>query len=105
MVLNGLVTIRAYKKIDFFNVNCMVENEKSANVTFTYMIANRWIGVRFDVAVVLVTGIAAALTMACRGLIDANMLTFSLQNLTDVVVHFSVSIRMIAEMNNFMTAS
>jgi len=78
MVLNGLVTIRAYKKIDYFNVNCMVENEKSANVTFTYMIANRWIGVRFDMAVVLITGIAASLCMASRGYIEANMLTFSL---------------------------
>lgn len=105
MVLNGLVTIRAYRKIDYFNVNCMVENEKSANVTFTYMIANRWIGVRFDMAVVLITGIAASLCMASRGYIEANMLTFSLQNLTDVVIHFSVSIRMIAELNNFMTAS
>lgn len=105
MVLNGLVTIRAYKKIDYFNVHCMVENEKSANVTFTYMIANRWIGVRFDIATVIVTGIASALCMAARGWIEPDMLTFSLQNLTDVVVHFSVAIRMIAELNNFMTAS
>jgi hypothetical protein len=78
MVLNGLVTIRAYKKIDYFNVNCMVENEKSANVTFTYMLANRWIGVRFDGAVVIITGIAAIFCMAFRGNIDANLLTFSL---------------------------
>jgi len=78
MVLNGLVTIRAYKKIDYFNVNCMVENEKSANVTFTYMIANRWIGIRYDAAVVLVTGIAAGLCIGFRGVIEPNMLTFSL---------------------------
>lgn len=56
-------------------------------------------------AVLIVSISATCLALSFRGIIVATLLTFSLQNLTDVVVHFSVSMRMAAELNNFMTSS
>jgi len=35
MQIIGLVTIRAYRRLEYFNMKYMIENEKSANVTFT----------------------------------------------------------------------
>jgi hypothetical protein len=103
--LTGLVTIRAYKKSEYFKYLLSIMNDKCANVTFTYLTANRWMGIRYDMAVVMVTFFASISVIACRGLIEDELLSFTLQNLTDVVVHFSVSLRMIAELQNFMTCS
>jgi len=96
--ITGLVTIRAYKKIPFFRVNLLIANEKSANITFTYLTASRWMNIRFDMAVLIVSFSATCLALSFRGIILATLLTFTLQNLTDVVVHFSVSMRMLAEL-------
>lgn len=83
----------------------MIENERSANVTFTQMTANRWLGLRFDLAILVVTFAATAMCMIFRNTTEADLLTFSLQNLTDVCVYFSVSIRMWAEVQFYMTSS
>jgi len=105
MQIIGLVTIRAYKRLEYFNIKYMIENERSANVTFTQMTANRWLGLRFDLAILVVTFAATAMCMIFRNTIEADLLTFSLQNLTDVCVYFSVSIRMWAEVQFYMTSS
>lgn len=82
----------------------MLENEKSANVTFTQMTANRWLGLRFDLAILVVTFAATIMCMLFRTTLDTDLLTFSLQNLTDICVYFSVSIRMFAEVQFYMTS-
>lgn len=96
--MNGLVTIRAYKKMDYFYVNYLVENSKSANVTFTYFTANRYLGLHFDASVLLVTLGAVILCMVLRSSIEPELLTFSLQNITDVCINFSMAMRMTAEL-------
>jgi hypothetical protein len=53
-------------------------NEKCANVTFTYLTANRWMGVRYDMAVVFVSFVASMSVIACRGYIEDELLSFTL---------------------------
>ena len=76
----------------------MNETELSANVTFTYIVANRWMGFRFDLGIVVLSLAAAILCLAFKGVIEDELLTFSLQILTDVTIYFSISMRFLAEM-------
>ena len=48
MVVNGLISIRAYNKFEFFKTQFLNEAEIFANVTFTYVVTNKWLGFRFD---------------------------------------------------------
>ena len=105
MIVNGLVSIRAYDKLDFFKQRFMNESELSANVTFTYIISNRWLGFRFDIGIVCLSLIASITCMAFKNTIDSELLTFSLQIITDVTIYFSISVRYLTEMQNFMTSA
>lgn len=78
MVVNGLITLRAYKKIDFFKIDFENNLEKGANVTFCNQMTNRWLGIRVD-SVVLVFGMATAtMAIVMKGVISADLLAFSL---------------------------
>lgn len=105
MVVNGLISIRAYDKLDFFKEQFLNESELSCNVTFTYVVTNRWLGFRFDAGIVCMTGIASIACMAFKGKIEDELLTFSLQIITDVTIYFSISMRFMTEMQNFMTSA
>lgn len=107
-VINGLVTFRAYRKFDFYKIQFMDANEKSANSTFCYNLANRWVGIRLD-SICLIFGVSTALI--CIWLKDAfegeerALLTFSLSIVSDIIVVFSISIRLFGELENMMTSS
>lgn len=105
MVVNGLISIRAYDQLDFFKRQFMNEAELSANVTFTYVITNRYLGFRYDCGIVVLTIIASSCCIAFKDVIDTELLTFSLQILTDVTIYFSIAMRFVAEMQNFMTSA
>ena len=62
----------------------MSENELSANVTFTYATAFRWIGIRFDLVIFTVTLSAAAFSVFMRNIFQPGFLIFSLVIITDV---------------------
>jgi hypothetical protein len=51
--VNGLVTVRSYRKFDHFEYLFMDALEKSANSTFCFNMANRWVGARLDNLVVV----------------------------------------------------
>ena len=78
MIINGLISIRAYDKLDFFRKQFMNEAELSANVTFTYIVTNRWLGFRFDMGIVILTLTASVFCIVFKGIIDDELLTFSL---------------------------
>jgi len=61
MVVNGLGSIRAYDKLDFFKEQFMNEAELSANVTFTYNLTSRWLAFRLDIGI-LIMSIAASIS-------------------------------------------
>ena len=97
MVINGMVTLRSYRKFDYFRIDFMKNIEKSANSTFCYIIANRWVGIRLDIICLIFAMVTSILCICLRNVIDKKLLSFSLQLITDVIVLFSVSIRMFAE--------
>ena len=79
--------------------------EKSANSTFCYAAVNRWVGVRLDALCVLFGIGVTTICVVLKGQVEREKLTFSLQLVTDVIVLFSISIRMLAELQNMMTSS
>lgn len=105
MTLNGLTSIRAYDQLAYFSDQFKNENELSANVTFTYAIINRWLGFRLDFGIIALTLFATGFCIVFKGRIDNELLAFSLQTLTDFQIFFSISIRMMAEMQNYVTSA
>ena len=98
MVVNGLVSIRAYDKIDFFKEQFMNEAELSANVTFTYIVTSRWLAFRLDIGILLMSIAASVSCIVLKGQIDSELLSFSLQIITDFAIFFSISVRLITMM-------
>mmetsp|Transcript_15624 Transcript_15624/g.23963 ORF Transcript_15624/g.23963 Transcript_15624/m.23963 type:complete len:110 (+) Transcript_15624:326-655(+) len=105
MVVGGMVTLRSYDKFDHFRGQFMEALDKSANSTFCYIIANRWLGVRLDAACAIFGIVTSGMAVALRDSVDREYLTFSLQIITDMVLTFSIAIRMYAEVGNMMTCS
>jgi hypothetical protein len=78
MIVNGLVTFRAYKKFDYYRAELMQAVEKSSNSTFCFNITNRWIGVRLDFICYSFGIITSSFVIALKGSVDRELLTFSL---------------------------
>ena len=104
MIINGLVTVRACNKIGYFKQGFLQNLELSANATFCNAVAGRWIAIRFDLLVALFIGATSAACVLMKGQIEPALLALSLQVIIDVMVLFSVSLRMYAEIDNFMTS-
>lgn len=64
--VNGLVTLRSYRQFDFFNYQFMNALEKSANSTFCFNLANRWVGARLDTLVVFFAVSTCALAILLK---------------------------------------
>jgi len=105
MVVNGLISIRAYNKLAFFRAQFMNESELSANVTFTYVITNRWMGFRLDLGILVLSLVASGFCVGLKNVVDNQLLAFSLQLITDFTVYFSISIRVLTELQNYMTSA
>ena len=105
MVINGLVSLRAADKIQYFRQDFISNLKFSTNESFCYVIANRWIGIRLDVlCCVFVVSISFFLVLF-KGSVDGTLLVMSLQVASDVIFLFSLSFRMFAEIDNNMSSS
>ena len=93
-----MVTLRSYRKFDYFRIPLMEAIEKSANSTFCYISSSRWVGLRLDALCVIFGVSTATLSVVLKDSINRELLTFSLQIVTDVIVFFSISVRMFAEL-------
>ena len=62
----------------------MKESELSANVSFTYATANRWLGMRFDFVIWIVSFSATVFSVFMREFLLEDLLIFSLVIVTDV---------------------
>ena len=49
MIINGLISVRAMNKINYFRQEFINSLEYNTNTTFCYVISNRWIGFRMDI--------------------------------------------------------
>lgn len=105
MMVNGIVTLRCFDKLAFFRVDFMQALEKNANMTFCYNIANRWIALRLDLTCILFSSCTVVMVVMAKGAIPVEILAFTLQIITDVVVFFSITLRFVAEFENYMTSS
>ena len=76
----------------------MNEAELSANVTFTYIITNRWLGFRMGNGMLILQTFAIALCVGFKDIIETALLAFSLQVVTDFAMYFSISVRNLTEM-------
>lgn len=105
MIINGLVSLRAADKLKYFKQDFNSNLEKCANSTFCYVLVNRWLGLRLDMICVLFTIATTAIAFTQRGRVNSGLLVLSLQVITDAIAFFSISLRMYAEFDNFMTSS
>ena len=78
--------------------------ETSANSTFCYNITNRWIGIRLDLVCGFIATTTSIFCVAFKGYISEDLLIFSLQITLDVVVFFSIAIRFVTEIHNYMSS-
>lgn len=104
MAVTGLITLRAYKKFDYFKIQFMQAIEKSANSTFCFNVLSRWIGLRLDLFSSYFSIGTVAFCVLMKGKIERELLTFSLQIVSDMLVTFSLGIRFYAELQNIMVA-
>ena len=104
MIVNGLTSLRTYERTDWFKKGFIDQLEKSTNVTFCFFAINRWMGISLDIICLFFTFSSASFAVFAKGAINHEVLAFLLQILTDVIVFFSFSIRMYAEIENYFTS-
>src|SRR5438105_10291780 len=98
MLINGLVTLRVFNKLDYFRVDFMKNVEKAANATFCFLIVNRWLSIRFDMACLLFSISTAIICMAMRGKQEPGLLAYCILIMTDIIVQLSIALRMYCEL-------
>jgi len=105
MVINGLVSLRAAEKIQYFRQDFINNLKFSTNASFCYVIANRWIGIRLDVLCCIFVVFISFFLVLLKGKVEGSYLVMSLQVASDVIFLFSISFRMYAEIDNNMCSS
>lgn len=105
MFVNGLVTLRTYERIEYFRNSIIDDLEKSTNVTFSYYAINRWMGIHLDFVCLFFSLCTSSGCLYLRGTVNNEVLAFTLQILTDVLVFFSFSLRMAGEIETFFTSA
>jgi hypothetical protein len=78
MIVNGLVTLRSYERINYFRQHFIDDLEKSTNITFSYNAINRWMATMLD-AICLSFALAATIFSVFygKGRINVETLAFS----------------------------
>ena len=74
-------------------------------MTFTYVVTNRWLAFRLDLGIVVLSIAASISCIILKGDVDSELLSFSLQIITDFAIYFSISVRCMTEMQNYMTSA
>ena len=104
-LISGLVTIRINNRVRHFRDEYLNNLAVSTNATFCWLIAMRWMGIRLDIIASLFIAVCAVFCVLLKNSIDTALLAVSLQIITDVIGFFSVSFRIGAEIENYMTSS
>ena len=72
-------------------------------MTFNFL--TRWVGQRIEIIVASFSVLTVATAFTQKGIVDSEMLILSIQNMSDVVVFLSISLRIYIEMAIYMTSS
>jgi ATP-binding cassette, subfamily C (CFTR/MRP), member 4 len=107
MLNTGLITFRSYREFGFYRKAFLNDLDKASNAFFGYSITQRWLAIRLDLICISFGTSTAIMAVAFKNVsfIDKQLLIFSLTIVTDVIVMFSISIRMFTELSNIMVAS
>ena len=104
-LVEGLSSYRCYERLGYYIQNFLNQMEKSCNSTFTFYLLNRVTCYLLDWICLVFTLCVSSFTLWAKGKLDTEILAFSLQIITDVVVIFSLSFRSTLELDNLMTSS
>lgn len=107
-VLDGITSIRAYKKQDYFIEKFMKDVDTNANVLFTYQGVVRWSQSRLDFTSLAVIAINAFLIVTMRNYTDylnVVVASMSFQLSMEFGIIMAILIRIIGELENLMTRS
>lgn len=77
MIIQGLVTFRAFDRIDYFKQDFNNTLEKCANATFAFNVSNRWVGLRLDFVCSIFTVLTTGFAMAMRNTFSPELLILS----------------------------
>lgn len=69
-VVNGLVSVRASDRINYFRQDFINSLKYGSNSTFCYVIANRWVGIRLDMVCSLFICFIALFIVSLKGKVD-----------------------------------
>jgi ABC-type multidrug transport system fused ATPase/permease subunit len=107
MMVNGVVTCRAYDKFSYFRQKFIYDLERSASSTFGFICVNRWVSIRLDmlVSVFCILTVALAVGLKDNEDFDKGDLIFSVLVMTDVIVMFSRSMSLLGEMKSMLSSS
>ena len=71
--------------------------ERSGNSVFVLFAINRWLALRLDFLCAIFGFSTAVFAVYLKGKMESELLAFAIQITVDVVLTFSVAIRMVAE--------
>jgi len=93
-IVNGLVSLRTYERVDYFKHEFVDQLEKSCNVTFTFYALNRWVSFGLDTYCILFTLGVAIFTITAKGKtvekLDADGNTVTLPAFSNDVLAFTL---------------
>jgi ATP-binding cassette, subfamily C (CFTR/MRP), member 4 len=105
MMITGLTSLRVAEKIPFFKQEFMNSLQRGANATFCNNGISCWMGIRLDLLCVLFTSSVTWFCLIYKGHVRTAILIVTLQFISDLIAWFSYSIRLYADLCNFMTCS
>lgn len=77
--VEGLVTMRAFSVTDIFKSKYFFPKlEQTTNASFTFMLANRWLGLRMDLVCILFTSCSVILVIVFKNQIKTELLCYTL---------------------------
>ena len=107
-VLDGVTSIRAYKKEDYFIKNFMIDSDLNTNVLFTYQGVVRWAHSRLDmtsISLLFVNSLIIVILKNHTDWIDVVFASISLQLSMEYAIVCAYLIRLIGELESYMTRS
>ena len=104
-IVNGLISVRALNKVNYFRKILIDDVKLSANTTFNFVSIHRWLGIRLDMTALLFVFSVAIFSVFMKDEIDPSLLAFSLQIILDLVFFLSITLRFYGEFENFTTSA
>jgi ABC-type multidrug transport system fused ATPase/permease subunit len=107
-IIDGLSTVRAYGKQDFFVKNFMMDNDVNGNAMFTFHGVSRHMATLMDILsffLILTNAYMIVILKNHTDTLDLILASISLQFSIEIITNFNVGIRFVTEAENLMTSA